>query len=321
MTDILIIDDEEPIRHMLSLVFRKSGCNATSIDSAKAALKLLEREDFDFIISDIKMPGMDGIAFLNVIKEKNIRSVIIMMSAYGEVETALECIRLGAYDYISKPFKAEEMMLVVKKALERERLKGENIRLRGENNKELLTRDSKMTEILELVKKVAGYKTTILITGESGTGKELIARTLHFGGARSEGSFVAVNCGAIPAQLLESELFGFVKGAFTDAHRTKPGLFHEAEGGTIFLDEVGELPVELQVKLLRALEEGTVRKVGDTKEEPLNVRVLAATSRNLAEEIKKGAFRDDLYYRLNVITVELPPLRERDGDIEILANH
>jgi two-component system response regulator AtoC len=249
-----------------------------------------------------------------------------MMSAYGTVDKAIECMKLGAYDYISKPFKADEIILTIKKAEERERLKRENLRLKGESVKEydfgnVFAKDLKMLEILDLAKKVSDYSTTVLITGETGTGKELVARTTHFSGKRKTRSFVEVNCGAIPANLLESELFGHVKGAFTDAIKTKDGLFHEADGGTIFLDEVGELPRELQVKLLRVLQEGEVRRVGDTRSKKVDVRVVAATVMDLTEEIKKGDFREDLYYRLNVIPIKVPPLRERNVEVQGLAEH
>jgi len=233
-------------------------------------------------------------------------------------------MKLGAYDYVSKPFKSDEIILTLRKAEEREKLKRENRRLKKEvarrfdvNN--IITVDARMLDILELVKKVASYSTTVLISGESGTGKELVARALHTCGERVGGPFVAVNCGAIPGPLLESELFGHVKGAFTDARRDKAGLFEEAVGGTIFLDEVGELPMELQVKLLRVLQEGEIRRVGGTKSVKIDTRVVAATLKDLAGEIRKGRFREDLYYRLNVIEIDLPPLRERPGDIERLA--
>ncbi|MBI5454974.1 MAG: sigma-54-dependent Fis family transcriptional regulator, partial [Deltaproteobacteria bacterium] len=285
---------------------------------------LLEADDFDFILCDIRMPCLDGLSFLKALKDRGLARTVIMMSAYGTFDTAIECMKLGAYDYISKPFKADEIVLTVKKAEEREKLKRENQRLKAEALEEydftnIYTHDEKMLAILGLVRKVADYTTSVLILGESGTGKELVARAIHYGGGRAQKPFVTVNCGAIPGALLESELFGHVKGAFTDAHRTKTGLFQEAEGGTIFLDEVGELPMELQVKLLRALQEGEIRKVGETKPVKVDVRVVAATLKDLKEEIRKGAFRDDLYYRLNVIEIKLPPLRERPADIPGLA--
>jgi two-component system response regulator AtoC len=287
---------------------------------------MLDADDFDFILCDIKMPGMDGLEFLNALKEKEIVQTVIMMSAYASLDIAIECMKRGAYDYVSKPFKADEIIFTLKKAEERERLKKENERLKVLSVAEydaahIITKDPVFLEIIELVKKVAGYTTTVLVSGESGTGKELVARGIHDCGPRKDAPFVAVNCGAIPPALLESELFGHVKGAFTDAHRNKTGLFQEAHGGTIFLDEVGELPMELQVKLLRVLQESEIRRLGDTKSIKIDARVVSATVKDLRREAKAGRFRDDLFYRLNVIEMKLPPLRERQGDIMELAAH
>jgi two-component system response regulator AtoC len=322
--NILLIDDEESMRHMLSVLLKKAGYDSTAAENAEAGLKVMEKEDFDFILCDIKMPGMGGMGFLEALRKNKSEPTVIMMSAYGTIENAIECMKLGAYDFISKPFKTDEIILALKKAEERELLRRDNVRLKKETTRgitDIITQDKAMEEILALVAKVSDYSTTVLITGESGTGKELIARAIHFSGERSAEPFVAVNCGAIPNQLLESELFGYVKGAFTNANTDKRGLFQEARGGTIFLDEIGELPMDLQVKLLRVLEEKEVRRVGDTKTEKVDVRVVSATSRNLPVEIKEGRFREDLFYRLNVINVELPPLRERQGDIAIIAEH
>jgi len=321
---ILVIDDEEGIRHMLSILLKKEGYDVTAIAGADGALKTIDKEDFDFILCDIKMPGMDGLEFLKRFfsRPEKSDSTVIMMSAFGTTDLALNCMKLGAYDYISKPFKPDEIVLVIKKAEERERLKAENRRLREESFAgygDVYAKDEKMVELLAFVKKVAGYDATVLISGETGTGKEMIARAIHSGGNRGKGPFVAVNCGAIPENLIESELFGHVKGAFTDAIKTKAGLFHQAHGGTIFLDEIGELPKELQVKLLRVLQEGDVRMVGDVKDQKVDVRVVAATIRNLEDDIRTGAFRDDLFYRLNVLHIKVPPLRDRRADIEGLA--
>ena len=340
--NILIIDDEESMRHMLSIILKKEGYEVVSAESGQQALKVLGKDDFNFILCDIRMPDMDGLEFLRRLKTQDARHeikdlslepsafspqpVVIMMSAYGTIDTAVECMRLGAYDYISKPFKADEIIITLKKAEERERLKSENIRLKKAFQEDfdfrnIIASSPQMLDIFNLIEKVAGYNTTVLITGESGTGKELIAKAIHYNGSRKDKPFIAINCGAIPETLLESELFGHVKGAFTDAVRSKSGLFEEADGGTIFLDEIGELPKELQVKLLRVLQEGELRKVGDSKSRKIDVRVIAATARDLSGEIKKGNFRDDLFYRLNVVPVTIPPLRERQGDIPLLVNH
>jgi len=329
MFRVLVVDDEESMRHMLSIILKKEGYDIVCAEGGEQALKILGKDEFDFVICDIKMPGVDGVDFLKRLKtEQDIISqpTIVMMSAYGTIDMAIECMRLGAYDYISKPFKADEMILTLKKAEERERLKSENLRfkqaLQAEYDfKNIIAKSHQMIEIFQLIKKVADYNTTVLLTGGSGTGKELVARALHYNGNRRDKSFIAVNCGAIPENLLESELFGHVKGAFTDAVRNKNGLFEEADGGTIFLDEIGELPKDLQVKLLRVIQEGELRRVGDSKSRKIDVRIIAATAKDLMEEIKKGNFREDLFYRLNVVPIKIPPLRERQGDIPLLVNH
>ena len=329
MFRVLVVDDEESMRHMLSIILKKEGYDIVCAEGGEQALKILGKDEFDFVVCDIKMPGVDGVEFLKRLKtEQDIISqpTIVMMSAYGTIDMAIECMRLGAYDYISKPFKADEMILTLKKAEERERLKSENLRfkqaLQAEYDfKNIIAKSHQMIEIFQLIKKVADYNTTVLLTGGSGTGKELVARALHYNGNRRDKSFIAVNCGAIPENLLESELFGHVKGAFTDAVRNKNGLFEEADGGTICLDEIGELPKDLQVKLLRVIQEGELRRVGDSKSRKIDVRIIAATAKDLMEEIKKGNFREDLFYRLNVVPIKIPPLRERQGDIPLLVNH
>ena len=323
---ILVIDDEESMRHMLEIMLEKEGYKAVAVQGGEEGVERLEKEIFDLILCDIRMPGMDGLAFLKEIKDRGIESTIIMMSAYGTVDTALEAMKLGAYDYISKPFKPDEVILTLRKAEERERLRKENLILKGEIKKEyqfgnLIAKSEKMMAIFDMIKKIADYKTSILILGESGTGKELIARAIHYNSNRGERPFVAINCGAIPENLLESELFGYVKGAFTDATRSKKGLFEEADRGTIFLDEISDLPLQLQVKILRFLQDQEIRRVGEVKPITVDVRIIAATARNLSQEVAKGKFRDDLFYRLNVIPISLPPLRERKEDIPLLVNH
>ncbi|QWV92036.1 sigma-54 dependent transcriptional regulator [Geomonas oryzisoli] len=322
---ILVVDDEPNLRHMLQVLLKKQGYQVEqSADGADALAKAGEG-NFAFILCDIRMPVMDGKKFLLACTESGIGATIIMMSAYGTVDDAIECMKLGAYDYISKPFNSDEISLVLKKAEERERLKDENRRLReavrGHAFPDIISRNDRMGRIMELVKKLSGHKTTVLIQGESGTGKELVARALHYCGVRRQGPFVAVNCGAIPAALLESELFGHVKGAFTDAGHDKIGLFEEAHGGTLFLDEIGELPLALQVKLLRVLQEEEIRRLGAAAAQKVDVRVVSATSRDLAGEVAAGRFREDLYFRINVFALSLPALRERVEDVPLLVDH
>jgi two-component system response regulator AtoC len=323
---ILIIDDEEGMRDMLKVMLEKEGYEASIAEGGEEGLKRLEKEIFDLILCDIRMPKMDGLAFLNEIIDRGIESTIIMMSAYGTVDIALEAMKRGAYDYISKPFKPDEVILTLKKAEERERLRSENILLKREIKKEyqfgnLIAASEKMMTIFEMIKKIADYKTSILILGESGTGKELIARAIHYNSNRGERPFVPINCGAIPENLLESELFGYVKGAFTDAIRSKKGLLEEADRGTIFLDEISDLPIQLQVKILRFLQDQEIRRLGEVRPFTVDVRVIAATAKDLSQEVAKGRFREDLFYRLNVLSILLPPLRERKEDILLLVNH
>ena len=326
MLKVLVVDDEENIRHMLGLVLKKAGYEVKTVDTGEEALKELLVGRWDMVLSDIRMPKMTGHELLAQIKARGLDTTVIMMSAYGDVDTALEAIKMGAYDYISKPFKKDEVLLTLQKAEERERLRRENVRLREETNRvfsfeNIVAQSASMKAIFRTVRKIAGYKSTVLITGESGTGKELIARALHVNSDRSNEPWVPVNCGAIPETLLESELFGYVKGAFTDASRDKKGLFQQADGGTIFLDEIAELPLNLQVKLLRVLQEGEVRRVGDTRNVEVDVRVVAATHRDLEDLTGKGKFREELFYRLNVLPVHLPALRERSEDVPLLVQH
>jgi two-component system response regulator AtoC len=327
--NVLIVDDEENMRHMLQVMLTKAGYFAQTAADGIEGLDLIERKDFDFILCDIKMPNMDGMTFLKKSREKRPEKTFIMMSAYGTVDTALEALKTGAYDYISKPFKQDEVLLTLKKAEERERLKEENLRLQNKIKKieqkysfgNIVARSEAMAQVFDLVQVVAGHKTTVLITGESGTGKELIARAIHSEGSRAKGPQVTIDCGGIPDNLLESELFGYKKGAFTDAVKDKPGRFEEADGGSVFLDEIGELPLSLQVKLLRVLQEEEITPLGGTGSKKIDVRVIAATARDLNKEIEEGRFREDLFYRINVMTIHLPPLRERRGDIPLLIGY
>jgi len=327
--NILVIDDEANMCHMLAAVLRKAGYEVDSASDGQAGLLQLQRRAYDYILCDVKMPVLGGMDFLKAAGALISQSTVIMMSAYGSIDSAVEAMKLGAYDYISKPFKPDEVLLALRKAEERERLKRENRLLRArirEIEKDyrfgrLVARSAAMATVFDLAQKAARFSTTVLILGESGTGKELIARGIHSEGERAAMPLVPVNCGGIPEQLLESELFGYKKGAFTGADRNKKGLFQEADGGTLFLDEIGELPLALQVKLLRVLQEIEMRPVGDSRHTRVNVRVMAATSRDLAEEVAHGRFREDLYYRLNVLSISLPPLRQRPEDIPHLCRH
>jgi two-component system response regulator AtoC len=323
---ILIIDDEENLRHMLSAMLSRQGYQVDAAENGSVALHLLAEKVYDFILCDIRMPEMDGKEFLSKALEEGVPSAVIMMSAYGSVDTAIECMKLGAYDFISKPFKKDEIVMVLKKAEERERLKSENSRLRGVISVNdgfcgIISRNAIMQEIFTQIRKVSDLKTTVLILGESGTGKELVARAIHMSGIRANKPFIAINCGAIPENLLESELFGHVRGAFTDASGDKTGLFEQADGGTLFLDEIGEMPLSLQVKLLRVLQEEEIRRVGAAVSRKINVRVVSATSRDLESDVKVGRFREDLFFRLNVFCIQLPPLRERIEDIPQLVGY
>jgi len=326
---LLIIDDEENMRHMLSSLLKKSGYRVDSASDGAVAMEMVDRTIYDFILCDLKMPNMSGMEFFKNARDKLWATTVIMMSAYGSIDTAVEAMKQGAYDFISKPFKSDEVLLTLKKAEERESLKRENRWLKERIRKiqenyyfgSMVARSKAMLSVFKLSEKVAQYNTTVLIYGDSGTGKELIARGIHFIGERSKKPLVPVNCGGIPENLLESELFGYVKGAFTGADKNKKGLFQEADGGTIFLDEIGELPLSLQVKLLRVLQENEIRPVGDSKTMQIDVRVIAATAKNLEEEVRKGMFREDLFYRLNVLPIKLPPLRDRPEDIPLLSQH
>ena len=326
---LLIIDDEENMRHMLSSMLKKSGYRVYTASNGSEALDMVDQTLYDFILCDLKMPVMSGMEFFEAARDKLWASTVIMMSAYGSIDTAVEAMKKGAYDFISKPFKLDEVLLTLKKAEERESLKRENRWLKERIRKiqddyhfgNMVAKSKGMQAVFKIAEKVAQYDTTVLICGASGTGKELIAQGIHFAGQRAKNSLVPVNCGGIPENLLESELFGYKRGAFTGADSDRKGLFEEADRGTIFLDEIGELPLSLQVKLLRVLQENEIRPVGDSKTKNIDVRVIAATSKNLEDEAKNGTFREDLFFRLNVMPIQLPPLKDRPEDIPILSQH
>jgi len=321
---ILIADDEPAIRHVLTLTLADRGYEVRAVADGEDALRELSTRPYDVVISDIRMPKVDGLSLLKKTQELWPELTFIVMSAYGTADHALEAVSAGAYDYVQKPFKPEEVVLVLRKAEERQRLLKENRRLKILTEREqvarLLGESEAIKQVHKQIQKLAAVPTTVLVTGESGTGKELVARAIHDLSPRAAMPFQPVNCGAIPAGLLESELFGHAKGAFTDARTAKRGLLSEADGGTVFLDEIGELPAAAQVKLLRFLQEGEIRPVGENRSEKVDVRVVAATLRDLGKLVEQGLFREDLYYRLNVVNIRVPPLRERRSDILLLAN-
>jgi two-component system response regulator PilR (NtrC family) len=323
---ILVVDDEPGMREFLEIMLQKDNYLVETASDGADAIQKIEKDLFDLAVVDVQMPVMNGIEVLKRINEKSPETTVIMITAFASHETAIEAMKLGAYDYITKPFKIDEIKLVIKKALDKKRLERENSRLRKELETKygfgnIIGRSPSIVKIFELIKRVSELKVNVLLTGESGTGKELVARAIHYSGTRHDGPFVPVNCGAIPETLMESELFGYRRGAFTGALRDKKGLFEEANGGTIFLDEIADLPLHLQVKLLRVIEEKSIRPLGSTEPVPIDVRVIAATNKKLEDEVAKGKFREDLFYRLNVIKITLPPLRERREDISPLAIH
>ena len=323
---ILVVDDEPSMRELLSIVLRREGHEVFVASNGRAAIEILEREPIDLLISDIKMPDMSGVEVLKAAKLLDPDLVGIMVTAFASVENAVEAMHLGAYDYISKPFNVDELKLRIRKALERKRLAAENDLLRRvlqttHRFSNILGKSAAMQSLFQLIETIAPTTSTVLLSGESGTGKELVARAIHFNSPRKDRPFVAVNCGALPETLLESELFGHMKGSFTGADSNRKGLVEIADKGTIFLDEIGEMSPMMQVKLLRVLQERKFRRVGGSEEIDADIRVIAATNRDLTQMVEEGKFREDLFYRINVIPVHLPPLREREGDITLLAEH
>jgi two-component system response regulator PilR (NtrC family) len=322
---ILVVDDEQSMQEFLEILLQREGHDVVRCGSAREALIALEHNDFDLVISDIRMPGISGLELLDRVRELAPDTLVILITAHGSTESAVEAMKHGAYDYLTKPCSVDELRLVVEKALEKQNLSSENQQLRRQLQEQtslpsVMGRSARMEAVLRLVHQVAPTRTNILITGESGTGKELIARAIHALSEQKKGAFVAVNCGAIPENLLESELFGHVKGSFTGAVSNKLGLFEVADGGTLFLDEIGDMPFSLQVKVLRAIQDRTFKRVGGTSDIRVDVRIVCATNRVLEDEVHAGRFREDLFYRLNVIEVKLPALRERVEDIPQLAH-
>jgi two-component system response regulator PilR (NtrC family) len=323
---ILVVDDERSMQEFLEILLRREGHDVVAVSSAPEALLALESDDFDLVISDIRMPGMSGLELLGRVKELSPETLVILITAHGSTESAVEAMKFGAYDYLTKPCRVDEIRLVVEKALEKKTLSNENRLLRRQLQNQIafptiVGKSAAMQEVFELIRQVAPTRANILISGESGTGKELVARAIHSASERREQPFVTVSCAAIPENLLESELFGHVKGAFTGAIAQKDGLFDVAHGGTLFLDEIGEMPAALQVKLLRAIQDKAFKPVGGTSEMQVDVRIICATNRELSSEVRAGRFREDLFYRLNVIEIHLPALRERREDLPLLIQH
>jgi len=323
---ILVIDDDESLRRVLEYNLAQEGYAVLTAASGEQGLDLLRKEGADLVLTDVRMAGMDGLQVMEAVRKSDPNVQVIIITAFGTIEMAVEAMKAGAFHYISKPFNRDELKLTIRKALELKALQRENTVLRqalktGSELDNLVAESPPMRQIVDLIQRVAPTETTVLILGESGTGKELVARAIHGLSSRSGGPFVAVNCAAIPENLLESELFGHVRGAFTGAVRDRIGKFESAEGGSIFLDEIGEMRPELQVKMLRCLEERAVERVGDNRPIRVDVRVVAATNKDLGKAIQAGEFREDLYYRLNVVPIAIPPLRERREDVRPLVQH
>ena len=333
MANLLIVDDEQGMRQLLTLVFARAGHQVRTAENGRRALELLREQSSDLIVSDVKMPDMSGIELLRAVRGLLPNVAVVLMTAFATVETAREAFKLGADDFIQKPFDVDELKLIVERALEKLALRKENESLRVENEalikgqrergslENIIGRSPRMQALYQMIETVAGVQSTVLIMGESGTGKELVARAIHNLSPRADKPFVSINCGAFTETLLESELFGYVKGAFTGATTNRKGLFEAADKGTIFLDEIGEMSPAMQVKLLRVLQEKKVRPVGGHEELAIDARVIAATNRDLAAMTKAGTFREDLFYRISVIPIELPPLREKREDIQELVAH
>jgi two-component system response regulator PilR (NtrC family) len=323
---ILVVDDELSMREVLEITLRQEGYDITVADGGEAALEMLDAATFDLVLTDLRMPGIDGIGVLRAVTERAPGTAVLMLTAFASTDTAVEAMKLGAYDYVTKPFKLDELRLTIASALERKRLREENQELRRQLRRErglpnFVGRSRKMLEVFETIRKIADSPSNVMITGETGTGKELVAQAIHHESPRRDRPFVSVNCGAIPEGLMESELFGHVKGSFTGAVSDTRGLFAAADGGTLFLDEITEIPPPVQVKLLRAIQERSIRQVGDTRDVRVDVRLIAASNRDLVPAVAEGILREDLFYRLNVIPIHLPPLREREDDIPLLVNH
>ncbi|MFZ3014684.1 MAG: sigma-54 dependent transcriptional regulator [Nitrospira sp.] len=326
MEKILVVDDEQSLREVLSIMLKRAGYAVTSAMDGEEAIELLNKEIFDLVITDLRMPKIDGMEVLKAVKSASPETVVLIITAFASADSAVEAMKQGAYDYLTKPFQVDEVQLIIRNALEKRRLTTENMLLKREmasqsSFAQLVGQSEAMQKVFDVVRKVADSKSNVLICGESGTGKELVARAIHYNSARSVMPFVAVNCSAVPETLLESELFGHMKGSFTGAIANKAGLFEVADGGTIFLDEIGDTTPTIQVKLLRVIQEREFRRVGGNHDVKVDVRVVAATNKDLEKAVADGSFREDLYYRLDVIPIRLPPLRMRTGDIPLLATH
>ena len=325
MFDILAIEDDRRMRELLKEILSRAGCSVFTAKNGEEGLDFLERRTFDLVITDLKMPDIDGITILSKAREFNPEGLVIVITAYGTVESAIEAMKLGAYDYIQKPFEPEELMLVIKKALDYKRLADENLRLSSQlescKAEEMIGASPRITEVKRLVDRIAPLDITVVIEGETGTGKNLVAKTIHRISKRASGKFLSINCGALTETLLESELFGHEKGAFTGAVKQKHGLFEAAHGGTLFLDEINSASPGMQIKLLKVLEDGMIMRIGSTETVPVDVRIIAASNILLKKEIDESRFRQDLYYRLKVVTITMPSLRERRDDIPLLAHH